>query len=183
MTDTDLRLSIVFGYLPNIDRIDRRARAAGLTDRLALVLHTYRPDASDMVFDLQLAAALVAACSVAIEHDSELIELSSGHRASSFDEWKREELSSAEPAPFSRARLAQAGKMVGVWVYQPYDAVGGPAPYHDAVVLELFATGASLIAVRQLLYDTLLSLKVEPTEIQGRSSQHISPLSLLKRLL
>jgi hypothetical protein len=133
-------LKLVFGYLKDIDRPNKKADSSGLSRRLAVAFDTWRSDRADMCFDSRLYLAVLSAILEAVPHDSIKIFTGSTEEYSSLSQLEQKYRSVAEDErePFRCADVFQAGRLVGHINTVRYDAVGGPEPYHDAIVAEVF---------------------------------------------
>ncbi len=114
---------------------------AGLRERFAVVLSSYRPDKDGMFFDADLFVRLAAALLRAVPHDSLAIETGGGspilgslpelaERYARQDEMDRD--------PPLRMRASLGDRLVAVGETEAWASVGGPAPYHDSFTLSLY---------------------------------------------
>jgi hypothetical protein len=134
-------LKLVFGYLKDIDRPNKKAKSSGLSRRVAVAFDTSRSDRTDMFFDSRLYLAVLSAILEAVPHDSlKISPCSPGEEYSSLSQLERSYRSVAEEErePFRSADVFQAGGLIGHINTLRYDSVGGPEPYHDAIVAEVF---------------------------------------------
>lgn len=108
-----------------------RAYDAGLRERFAAVLDTYRPDAEGMLSDVELFLGLVDALLEAVPHDQVLFELGDTRQASA-----PRPIVTLEPP--QQIILAWQGRVVGVIETECRVNIGGPEPFHDAYTVAVY---------------------------------------------
>jgi len=172
-------LKLVFGYLKDIDRSNKKAESSGLSRRVAVVFDTWRSDRTDMFFDSQLYLVVMSAILGAIPHDSLKISVRSpGKEYSSLSQLEQKYRSVAEDErePIAWADVFQAGRLVGHFNTLRYDAVGGPEPYHDAIVTEVFLKDFDEEKLRTRISEAAVREGAVIKEIRrGGSAPSISP--------
>ena len=139
--DTNFRqIALVAGYHP-CSFPPATAYDAGLKERFAVVLSSYRPDQDEMFFDADLFVRLADAILNVIPHDSLIIELGDGlpclqSLQELAEQYTGQEESDREPPNSMKAFVGD--RMIAVEETEPWMAVGGPAPYHDSFTVSFY---------------------------------------------
>jgi hypothetical protein len=134
------RIALVAGYHP-CSYPPPVAYEAGLRERFAVVLSSYRPDKDGVFFDADLFVRLAAALLRVVPHDSLAIETGGGSSVlRSLPELSERyaRLDESERDPPLRMRASLGDRLVAVGETEAWAAVGGPAPYHDSFTLSLY---------------------------------------------
>src|SRR4051812_20980279 len=129
------KVSLVVGYVPDVDALPADVERLGLRRRLALVLDTHRPSSPDMVFDEELYDRFLRIVIDAVKADAILVRDGKQEaKASGADELHRLQLARPEEErePFERIVLSRGAVPVAVVGSEPWARVGGPRPYHDS---------------------------------------------------
>ena len=141
-------IKLIWGYLPTVD--DRSfaaaflpiAAQAGLTQRVAVVFDTYRPDKGpDMYFDWALLLALLRQAlsllqweSISIDQDEKRFN-SLEELTRFYETWAGPDL---DPNPPRTIRVMAGNQAVGLMITEDYTGSGGPAPYHDSLTFSFY---------------------------------------------
>ena len=124
---------------------------AGLKDRFAVIISSYRPDKEGMFFDSELFILLTDAILQAIPHDSIEIEMDVGMPSlrsfSELSEWygRNDE---TEREPPLRVTACSNNRLIAIEETESWSQVGGPAPYHDSFTLSFYTTENGTIQFR-----------------------------------
>ncbi len=93
--------------------------------------------------------------------------------------WYAEARATEDPDPFAYGIVRGPGGVAGMFVYEPYDAVGGPDPYHDAVVYAIFVRPDAVNRVFAACVDAAGALgEGDPVVVEGS----VDPPSWFQRL-
>jgi hypothetical protein len=113
---------------------------AGLRERFAVVLSSYRPDKDGMFFDADLFVRLADAILKVIPHDSLVIETGDLPRLQSLSDQAKQYASPDEidREPPDRIKVFCDGRLVAIEETEPWVAMGGPAPYHDSFTMSFY---------------------------------------------
>ncbi|HEV3343190.1 MAG TPA: alpha/beta fold hydrolase [Pirellulales bacterium] len=134
------QIALVAGYHP-CSFPPPTAYDAGLKQRFAVVLSSYRPDKEDMFFDAELFVLIADALLQAIPHDSLDIEFGVGApHLKSLTELTELYASQNEidHEPPNSMKAFFGDRLVAVEETEPWAAVGGPAPYHDSFTMSFY---------------------------------------------
>jgi hypothetical protein len=134
------RIALVTGYHP-CSFPPPTAYNAGLYERFAVVLSSFRPDKDGMFFDADLFVKFAEAIFRAIPHDSLDIEMGGGsaglHSLPELAErYARQDEMDRDP-PF-RVRASCGNRLVAVEETEAWASVGGPDPYHDSFTMSFY---------------------------------------------
>lgn len=143
-------IALVAGYHP-CSYPPPVAYDAGLRERFAVVLSTYRPDTDGMYFDADLFVRLAAALLRAVPRDSLAVEAGGGspvlRSLAELAGWyaRRDE---GDRDPPLRMSASLGDRLVAVADTEAWAAVGGPAPYHDSFTLSLYTVKSRAVEFR-----------------------------------
>jgi hypothetical protein len=119
----------------------RAAYDAGLRNRFAVVLSTFRPEKSEMFFDSNLFIKIADALLQVIAHD--LLEIDLGGEvpvlrslASLAERYASQEEMDREPPAWMRAY--GGNRLIAIEETEWWTSVGGPAPYHDTLTFSFY---------------------------------------------
>lgn len=134
------QIALVAGYHP-CSFPPATAYDAGLRERFAVVLSSYRPEKDGMFFDAELFVLIADALLQSIPHDSLEIELD--ERSPHFKSlteltelYSSQDELDHEPPNSMKALLGK--RLVAVEATEPWMAVGGPDPYHDSFTMSFY---------------------------------------------
>ena len=168
-------LSLVSGYhdctFPPAEAYD-----AGLRERFAIVLGSFRPDRDGMCFDAKVFLRLGEALCAALPHTSLLVELPGGARFTSFGDLAREyaRVSQDERDPPRRVRLFNGDDPVCVMDTEFWVNVGGPAIYHDSYTFSFYTAADHAESFRALCAGVCGDLDVNVTGFH-QGARHKKP--------
>ena len=133
-TSNDRTLCLVKGYHRE-SYPPELAYKAGLLNRFAVVLDTYRSNKADSFFDAELFLAIMTAICDTIPHDAISLEMDEGGKISSLAELSAAflHLDESDREPPYRACLFEGDKLVCVEATEFWVRVGGPPLYHDSL--------------------------------------------------
>lgn len=134
-------LALVAGY-HDCSFPPAEAHAAGLRERFAVVLGSYRPDKDGMFFDATAFLRVGEAVCAAIPHTSLLIDLPGKTRFGSFRDLGQSyaRLTHDERDPPERLRLLDGDDLVCLMATELWVNVGGPAIYHDSYTFSFYTS-------------------------------------------
>lgn len=144
MRTPDRDFGIVRGFLPCDKHRARTADAflveAGLQDRLAIILHSFRADKVEMFFDHELFLNILTTVTGFLRSDAMAIELEDKSTLAALDELRLfyEGLAEDGRVPPERITWTRQNLLLCAGVCQNWYLVGGPDPYHDSFTFELF---------------------------------------------
>ena len=144
MRTPDRDFGIVRSFLPcdkhRAKTADAFVAEAGLQDRLAIVLYSFRPGKVDMFFDHELFLNILTTVTGFLRSDAMAIELEDKSTLAALDELRvfYEELDEDDRVPPERITWTRQNRLLCVGVCQNWHLVGGPDPYHDSFTFELF---------------------------------------------
>jgi hypothetical protein len=147
-------VTLVLGFIADVDEIPDEAAAAGLLRRFAVSMISAGPELSEPFFDRAVLRAVFAALLPLWTVDRVISRKSGGAAlifASSIEAIEEGALAE-DPADLFRAMtMLFRDRAVCVVRSIPYFALGGPAPYHDAFVFEFFVPSYDTKEVEGLL--------------------------------
>jgi hypothetical protein len=143
------RIALVAGYHP-CSFPPAAAYAAGLKERFAVVLSSYRSEKREMFFDADLFALLTGALLQVVPHDSLDIELGVGLPAlHSLRELTERQAGQDEMDLPLRMRVYCDGRIVALEETEFWSEVGGPDPYHDSFTLSFYTAENKVVEFRR----------------------------------
>jgi len=176
-------ITLVWGYLPEIDHLNSHAAQLQLLNRLALVMPSSYPEKTEMYFDSALFLTIIKVLLDVIPHQEIKIYLDRNQQKvlTSLDGLKQHYagLSEENQSPFHSAELT---KGENIWAYfecTDYTAIGGPEPYHDSFTLGIYTNAA---IPQQQFFECCNQNNISIDEIyQGMSAPKISLLTRMQK--
>lgn len=141
---------LIFGYLPEIDRVPDTARKLGLLCRVAAVL--YDDEIPHSLFYWDLVEAFVESLpgdsvTFEIETDKDLLVFSSASLL------RRSADGCPELGiPFNRATFYLRGRGQAFIDVEPWAMIGGPDPYHDSWTFAIYRETEDVTQLRDACY-------------------------------
>src|SRR5947209_1811605 len=168
-------LSLVSGYhdctFPPAEAYD-----AGLRERFAVVLGSYRPDRDGMCFDATTFLRVGEAVCAAVPHTSLLIDISGDIRFGSFRELAQgyARLTQEGRDPPQRLRLFNGDGVVCVMETELWVNIGGPAIYHDSYTFSFYTAEDYSESFRSVCEGVCRELEVNVTGFH-QGARHKKP--------
>lgn len=135
-------ITLVWGYLPEIDHPNSHATQLQLLNRLAIILPSSFPEKTEMYFDSTLFLTAVKVLLDVISHQEIKIYLDKNQQKvlTSLDELKQHYagLSEENQSPFYSCELVDEQNISAYFECIDYTAVGGSEPYHDSFTLAVY---------------------------------------------
>jgi hypothetical protein len=179
-------MTLVSGYIPQLDYPDDSAVRHSLPHRFAVVVLTLGHDGDDTedeVFFLRLLDQLLRC----IAHDAIEIIMDSHLKFASWGEFSKQYVQTPEGDRnlFQEATLLRQGMAVALVKTQPYFMIGGPMPYHDSTTFEFFFNEKEYEAC---LRESCLTVAEQPQtefqeEIHGLPAPEISRWTRVRNFL
>ncbi|MBX7149301.1 hypothetical protein K1X76_09470 [bacterium] len=148
-------LALVFGYIPQIDRLNPFAKKLHLNKRFAFALDTYSPQEEGVFFDVDLFLSLLQSVLASVSHDRvEFIGDFNGQKMivgyeQLFNYYQNSRQENREP--FYEMRVFKNDSIVLFGVTLFYTMVGGPDPYHDTYLTSFYCNDYDQSKVKQQL--------------------------------
>jgi hypothetical protein len=176
-------VSLVWGYLPEIDHPNSQAAQLRLFNRLAIVMPSSYPEKTEMYFNSALFLAAVKVLLDTISYQEVKIYLDKNQQKvlTSWDALKQHYagLSEEDQTLFYNAELIREHNIAAYLECSDFTAIGGPEPYHDSFVLIVYTKTA--ISQRQFS-ECCNQNNISIDEIyQGKSAPQISLLTRLQK--
>jgi hypothetical protein len=176
-------ISLVWGYLPEIDHPNSQAARLQLLNRLAIIMPSFYPEKTEMYFNSALFLTAVKVLLDIISHQEIKIYLDNDQQKvlSSWNALQQHYagLSEEEEAPFYCAELIGEQNIVAYLECNDFTAMGGPAPYHDSFTLVAYTKTA--ISQHQFSeYCNRNNISIDAI-YQGKSAPQISLLTRLQK--
>ena len=178
LVDVRRTVTLVIGHHRDTPPAPARAASEGLSNRVALVLPSYRPDLVDASFDAPLFCAAANAVTQALGAD--YMEVISTARS-----WWRALLGRREDTyaipyffatdwadePPEQVQWYKEDALVAVGVSELWVSVGGPEPYHDSYTFSWFLEDAHRNAVLEALQSQVMTEGTEAEVVDARSER------------
>ena len=138
----DRRISVIFGYIPKVDRLPRRLKSIGLFRRYAVVMDSYRLGFVDAFFDSELFLAVSESVGGIVHADC--LRAKRGRIVHVFDfplglESKGTLRAMLIDEPIDELLYFRGGEVVSAIVSEAWAKVGGPPPYHDSYTMAIYS--------------------------------------------
>ena len=156
--------SLVFGYLPGIDKSYKPALKQDLHRRFAVVLDSYRPSLNEMYYDWEMFFEILNAVASLIDHDE--LTVSYNNKTEHFKTiaaTKAEQIvrHGMEDDHFDRLEFLKDRLTACIVNPEPYYAIGGLEPYHDSFTFAFYLKDDN----RDLFLAALKDLAIEKNYI------------------
>jgi hypothetical protein len=177
-------LTMVVGYVVDVDHLPSEPARLGLVRRVAFVLDSYRSDKVDMYFDARLYAALVESVREVLRADRLSAALSPGAEVElgvgELIRWL-EQLPELEREPLPLITVEREGIPVALIMSEPWARAGGPEPYHDSYTVPVFTREDVAAPLQTAARAICQRLGAELTDVI-HASEVASPPGVLKRV-
>lgn len=175
------RMTVVHGYLANLDDQEPVAARLKLPYRFAVVINLYDKDRSDECFQYPMYAELWKAMFACITHDRVTIEIDEKSAVSSLAEYLSDlsRLPEEDQDPFMAAHFFYGGRQT--CYLQTWDF--GYPPYGDPHTFSVYSAEPFDECLREACYAVARQFEAEITELQGLPAPSLSVWKRLQRLL